>query len=126
MREQQDGFVSWNCNFPIPIAITAAGNPAGRHPLRSARHEKNSNRKLEAVRQRQPHVLHVGRIHDGLYSELAHAARLLGAQQVALARTPAHKFPGGVILKRLAAPRCVFNFIFLFFFTISSFYLLTL
>src|SRR5271167_3695641 len=29
-------------------------------------------------------------------------------------------FPVDVILKRLAAPRCVFNFIFLFFFTISS------
>src|ERR1700722_7572018 len=32
-------------------------------------------------------------------------------------------FPVAVFLKRLAAPRCVFNFIFLFFFTISSFYL---
>jgi hypothetical protein len=28
--------------------------------------------------------------------------------------------PVAVILKRLAAPRCVFNFLFLFFFTISS------
>ena len=28
--------------------------------------------------------------------------------------------PVEVILNRLAAPRCVFNFIFLFFFTMSS------
>jgi hypothetical protein len=39
LREQQDGFVSWNFYFNIPIE---SGNPAGRHPLRSAQHGKKS------------------------------------------------------------------------------------
>src|SRR5579862_2881610 len=91
------------------------GNPAGRHPLRSAWHEKNSNRKLDAVRKREPHVRHVGFIYDGGLTELAHAARLLGAQQVAHAGMPADKFPRRGFLEALgsAAVRLQFHFLVL-------------
>jgi hypothetical protein len=91
------------------------GNPAGRHPLRSARHEKNSNRKLNAVWQREAHVRHVGFIYDGSFPELAHAARLLCAQQMAHAGMPANKFPRRRLLKALgsAAVRLQFHFLVL-------------
>ena len=78
--------------LPIPIAMKLRREPAGRHPLRSARHEKNLNRKLNAVRQREPNVRHVGLTHDGSLTKLAHAARLLRAQQMAHAGMPADKF----------------------------------
>jgi hypothetical protein len=91
------------------------GNPAGRHPLRSARHEKNSNRKLDAVRKREPHVRHVGFIYDGSLPELAHTARLLCAQQMAHAGMPADKFSSRGLLKPLgsAAVRLQFHFLVL-------------
>src|SRR5580692_7484695 len=89
------------------------GNPAGRHPLRSAWHEKNSNRKLDAVRKREPHVRHVGLIHHGGLTELAHAARLLCAQQVAHAGMPADKFSRRGFLESLGSPAMRLQFHFL-------------
>ena len=96
----------------IPIAI---GKPAGRHPLRSAKHGKKSNQKLNAVRQREPHIPHV-RFADGDgLAQLAHSARLLRAEQVAHAGMPAHEFAGRGLLEALgcAAVRLQFHFLVL-------------
>jgi hypothetical protein len=96
----------------LPIEI---GKPAGRHPLRSARHGKNSNRNLDAVRQREPHIPHV-RFTDGDgLAQLAHAARLLRAEQVAHAGMPTHEFAGRGLLEALgsAAVRLQLHFLIL-------------
>jgi|SRR5580704_5144284 hypothetical protein len=69
----------------------------------------------QAVRQRQTHVLHVGRIDLNFVEKPAHAARLLGAQQMALSRPPAHYFAGGRDFEALggAAVRLGFHFLIL-------------
>jgi len=104
------------CNLLIPIAMTLRREirPAGtRYALPGTR--KIQNRKLDAVRKREPHVRHVGFIYDGGLTELAHAARLLGAQQVAHAGMPADKFPRRGFLEALgsAAVRLQFHFLVL-------------
>jgi hypothetical protein len=69
----------------------------------------------QAVRQSQTHVFHVGRIDLNFVEKPAHAARLLGAQQMALSRPPAHYFAGGRDFEALggAAVRLGFHFLIL-------------
>jgi hypothetical protein len=117
----------------IPCS-TQAGNPAGRTNWLAGTHdalhsaENFLSRLLQAVRQRQAHVLHVRRADLNLVQKPAHAARLLSAQQMALARTPPHHFSGGRYLEALGGSpmRLRFHFLvllhdFLFRFTASRF-----
>src|SRR6202041_2357910 len=83
---------------------------------------------LQAVRQRQTYVLHVRWADLNLIQQPAHTPRLLGAEQMALARTPAHHFSGRRDLKTLggSAVRLRLHFRvllhdFLFCFTASRF-----
>jgi len=77
--------------------------------------EKNSNRNLDAVRQREPHIPHVRFIDGDGLAQLAHAARLLRAEQVAHAGMPAHEFAGRGLFEALgsAAVRLQLHFLVL-------------
>src|SRR5271156_4090086 len=69
----------------------------------------------QAVGQLQTHIVCVRGIDLNFIQQPAHAARLLGAEQVALARTPAHDLAGGSDLEALggAAMRLGFQFLVL-------------
>jgi hypothetical protein len=67
--------------------------PAGtRYALPGAEEFKPKN--LNAVRKGEADIVHVGRMHFHFAGQLALAAGLLGAQQMALAGMPAHDFSG--------------------------------
>src|ERR1700678_335356 len=109
-----------------PSLKNQAGETTGRQaPVTPCWRGKNF---LQAVRQRETHVLHVRGTDLNLVQKPAHAARLLGAQQVALAGTPAHHFSSRRNLEALGGPavRLCFQFLillhdFLFRFTASRF-----
>jgi hypothetical protein len=69
----------------------------------------------QAIRQLQTHVVYVRGIHLNFIQQPAHAARLLGAEQVTLARPPAHNLAGGSDFEALggAAVRLGFQFLVL-------------
>jgi hypothetical protein len=84
--------------------------PAGtRYALPGAEKSK----KLNAVRQREPHVWHVCRIHDRGLAQLAHPPRLFRAQQVTHAGMPADKFACTGLLETLGSPAVRLQFHFL-------------
>jgi hypothetical protein len=66
------------------------------------------------VRKQQLHVLGVGLVDERQLLQLTHAARLLGTEQVTLARMHSQNFPGGRDLKTLlrAAVSLQFHFWF--------------
>jgi hypothetical protein len=124
-----DGFVScgYCALYPEP-EIRRAERLAGRHPYALHSAKKLFQGFLQAVWQCQTYVLHVRWANLNLIQQPAHTPRLLGAEQVALARTPAHHFSGRRDLEALrsSAVRLRLHFLvllhdFLFRFTASRF-----
>jgi len=90
--------------------------PAGtRYALPGAEKFKYKIKNLYAVRQGETDIVHVRRMHFHFAGQLALTARLLGAQQVALAGMPTHNLPGRCHLKALggAAVRLQLHFLVL-------------
>jgi hypothetical protein len=92
--------LSRSTNFALHHSLkNQAGETTGRPaPVTPGWLGKNF---LQAVRQRETHVLHVRGTHLNFVQEPAHAARLLRSQQMPLARTPPHHFSGGSNLEAL-------------------------
>jgi len=129
------------------LAVRNRENPAGRHPLRTAGTvfkndistkkitstvcnwgtsnqptfvNPDNIRRLDTIRERETHVPNIGRIHLDLFASLRCRRGDFVPSRWRLPECQRMIFPVAVILKRLAAPRCVLSFFFLFFFTIPS------